>query len=51
MRYVRPEFLSGIATSTPLPMIVDADLGMPLDLSYWESLWSENGDDLGMWTT
>ena len=49
MRYARPEFLSAIASSTPLPMIVDADLGMPLDLSQRESLWGENADDFGMY--
>jgi len=26
-------------------MIVDAELGMPLDLGKWECLWEENGDD------
>jgi len=45
MRYARPEFLDDIAADTPLPMIVDGDLGMPLDLSRWECLWEENGDD------
>ncbi|CCM04179.1 uncharacterized protein FIBRA_06341 [Fibroporia radiculosa] len=45
MRYARPEFLDDIAADTPLPMIVDGDLGMPLDLSRWECLWGENGDD------
>ncbi|KAI0352089.1 RNA polymerase II-associated [Trametes cingulata] len=45
MRYARPEFLDEIAASTPLPMVVDGDLGMPLDLSQWDCLWEENGDD------
>ncbi|KAL6308280.1 RNA polymerase II-associated [Sparassis latifolia] len=44
MRYARPEFLDDIASDMPLPMIVDGDLGMPLDLSQWECLWVENGD-------
>ncbi|KAI8985739.1 RNA polymerase II-associated [Trametes punicea] len=44
-RYSRPEFLDDIAASTPLPMIVDGELGMPLDLSQWDCLWEENGDD------
>ncbi|KZT07427.1 uncharacterized protein LAESUDRAFT_724896 [Laetiporus sulphureus 93-53] len=48
MRYARPEFLDDIAADTPLPMIVDGDLGMPLDLSRWECLWEENGDDSGL---
>lgn len=30
-------------------MVVDADLGMPLDLSFWECLWEE-GDDSGALT-
>ncbi|KAI0642319.1 RNA polymerase II-associated [Trametes meyenii] len=45
MRYARPEFLDEIAASTPLPMVVDGELGMPLDLSQWDCLWEENGDD------
>ncbi|EJF59351.1 hypothetical protein DICSQDRAFT_162524 [Dichomitus squalens LYAD-421 SS1] len=45
MRYARPEFLDEIAAATPLPMVVDGDLGMPLDLSRWDCLWEENGDD------
>ena len=47
MRYARPEFLNAIAEDTPLPMIVDAELGMPLDLGQWECLWEEDADDLG----
>lgn len=45
MRYARPEFLNGLANETPLPMIVDAECGMPLDLGKWECLWEENGDE------
>ncbi|KAJ4473623.1 RNA polymerase II-associated protein [Lentinula aciculospora] len=45
MRYAQPEFLNYIANNTPLPMIVDAECGMPLDLGKWESLWEENADD------
>jgi RNA polymerase II-associated factor 1 len=45
MRYARPEFLETIANDTPLPMIVDAECGMPLDLAQWECLWAEDGDD------
>lgn len=48
MRYARPEFLDDIANDTPLPMVVDGELGMPLDLSQWECLWEENGDDSGV---
>jgi len=51
MRYARPEFLNAIANNAPLPMIVDADCGMPLDLGKWESLWEENTDDSGACST
>ncbi|KAF9499332.1 hypothetical protein BDN71DRAFT_1441928 [Pleurotus eryngii] len=44
-RYSRPEFLQGIASEVPLPMIVDAECGMPLDLAKWDCLWEENADD------
>jgi RNA polymerase II-associated factor 1 len=47
MRYARPEFLNAIAEDTTLPMIVDAELGMPLDLGQWECLWEEDTDDSG----
>ncbi|KDQ51035.1 hypothetical protein JAAARDRAFT_706932 [Jaapia argillacea MUCL 33604] len=45
MRYTKPEFMTSIADSTPLPMVVDAELGMPLDLGKWECLWEEGADD------
>ncbi|KAG5647500.1 hypothetical protein DXG03_009437 [Asterophora parasitica] len=45
MRYARPEFINALASDTPLPMIVDAECGMPLDLGKWESLWEEDADD------
>ncbi|KAF5316414.1 hypothetical protein D9619_006301 [Psilocybe cf. subviscida] len=45
MRYAQPEFLNALANEAPLPMIVDAECGMPLDLGKWECLWEENGDD------
>ncbi|KAF7770363.1 hypothetical protein Agabi119p4_6337 [Agaricus bisporus var. burnettii] len=44
-RYTRPEFLNELVNETPLPMIVDAELGMPLELGNWESLWEEGADD------
>lgn len=31
----------------PFPLVVDAEMGMPLDLSRYESLWQEGGDPLG----
>ncbi|KAF8216777.1 RNA polymerase II-associated [Mycena galopus ATCC 62051] len=47
MRYARPEFLNALANDMPLPMIVDAECGMPLDLGRWESLWlGEDVNDL-----
>ncbi|TFK39891.1 RNA polymerase II-associated protein [Crucibulum laeve] len=45
LRYARPEFLNAIAEDALLPMIVDAECGMPLDLGKWESLWEEGADD------
>ncbi|KAG6856220.1 hypothetical protein H0H87_006371 [Tephrocybe sp. NHM501043] len=45
MRYARPEFLNSLANETLLPMIVDAECGMPLDLGKFECLWEEGGDD------
>ena len=47
MRYARPEFLETLANDTPLPMIVDAECGMPLDLGLWECLWTDDGDNSG----
>ena len=40
MRYAKLEFLYALANETPLPMIVDAECGMPLDLGKWECLWT-----------
>ncbi|KAF8074937.1 RNA polymerase II-associated protein [Lyophyllum atratum] len=48
MRYAQPEFLNALANDTPLPMIIDAECGMPLDLGKWESLWEEDADDSGL---
>lgn len=47
IRYTRPEFLDALANDTPLPMIVDAECGMPLDLGKWEALWEDGADDSG----
>ena len=49
LRYTRPEFLSDIASDIPLPMIIDAECGMPLDLSKFSCLWEEDADDSGAW--
>ncbi|GJJ11167.1 hypothetical protein Clacol_005399 [Clathrus columnatus] len=43
-RYARPEFTAELAYEAPLPMVVDAECGMPLDLGKWECLWEENAD-------
>ncbi|KAJ7504164.1 RNA polymerase II-associated protein [Mycena galericulata] len=45
IRYARPEFLNAVANDVPLPMIVDAECGMPLDLGKWESLWLDEDDN------
>ncbi len=29
-------------------MVVDAELGMPLDLSHWDCLWNDKLDDSGV---
>ncbi|KAI5118678.1 hypothetical protein M0805_003615 [Coniferiporia weirii] len=44
-RYAGPDFTASLASETPLPMVVDAELGMPLDLSFFDCLWAEDGDD------
>ncbi|KAF8518949.1 RNA polymerase II-associated [Hysterangium stoloniferum] len=43
-RYARPEFTAELAYEAPLPMVIDAECGMPLDLGKWECLWEENAD-------
>ncbi|KAF8268695.1 Paf1-domain-containing protein [Lactarius quietus] len=44
-RYTRPEFLDAATNEMLLPMIVDAECGMPLDLGKWEALWEDGADD------
>ena len=46
-RYTRPEFLDNATNEMLLPMIVDAECGMPLDLGKWEALWEDGADDHG----
>lgn len=46
LRYAQPAFINAITNDTPLPMIIDAECGMPLDLGRWECLWGEDGDDV-----
>ncbi|KAG8944842.1 hypothetical protein FRC04_001375 [Tulasnella sp. 424] len=38
-RFARAEFTQSMSNETPLPMVVDAEMGMPLDLSQFDSLW------------
>ena len=42
-RLGEPSYLSQLATSAPLPMLVDAEMGMPLDLNQFDGIW--DGDD------
>ncbi|KAN0113856.1 RNA polymerase II-associated [Russula decolorans] len=44
-RYTRPEFLDTATNESVLPMVVDAECGMPLDLGKWEALWEDGADD------
>ena len=44
-RYSRVEFTQNLSNEALLPMVVDAECGMPLDLGKWASLWEEEGDD------
>ena len=46
-RYAKPEFLDALRQRTPVPMVVDAECGMPLDLSQWDGLWEPEGNDAG----
>jgi RNA polymerase II-associated factor 1 len=46
-RYTRPEFLDATTNEALLPMVVDAECGMPLDLGKWEALWEDGADDSG----
>ncbi|KIY44969.1 hypothetical protein FISHEDRAFT_24425, partial [Fistulina hepatica ATCC 64428] len=48
MRYAKSQFLDAIASEVPLPLIVDAECGMPLDLSHWQGLWDGEGKDTGL---
>lgn len=46
-RYARVEFTQPLSNEAPLPMVVDADCGMPLDLSHFDSLWDGSQDNMG----
>jgi len=41
-RLGEPSYLNHLASSTPLPMLVDSDMGMPLDLNAYEGVWDGN---------
>lgn len=45
-RYASLDYTGELANETPFPMVVDAEMGMPLDLSRYECLWQEGGDPL-----
>ena len=47
-RYATPDFTASLASEIPLPMVVDAEHGMPLDLSAYECLWTDDVDDSRM---
>ncbi|KAL1748209.1 RNA polymerase II-associated [Schizophyllum fasciatum] len=47
-RYAKPEFLDALRQRTPVPMVVDAECGMPLDLSQWDGLWEPEGNDAAL---
>ena len=46
-RYTLPEFLDAATNEMLLPMIVDAECRMALDLGKWEALWEDGADDRG----
>ncbi|PVG01919.1 Paf1-domain-containing protein, partial [Serendipita vermifera] len=43
-RYATIEYTGDLANEMAFPMVVDAEMGMPIDLSRYESLWQEGGD-------
>lgn len=47
-RYATLEYTGDYANDVPFPMVVDAEMGMPLDLGRYECLWQDGGDPLGM---
>nr|ODN89022.1 RNA polymerase II-associated factor 1 [Cryptococcus depauperatus CBS 7841] len=38
-RLGEPSYLDQLAASTPLPMLVDSEMGMPLDLNNYDGIW------------
>jgi RNA polymerase II-associated factor 1 len=45
-RYATLEYTGEMANEMTFPMVVDAELGMPLDLSRYECLWQDDADPL-----
>ncbi len=41
-RLGEPSYLSQLASSTPLPMLVDSEMGMPLNLNEYDGVWEGN---------
>lgn len=41
-RLGEPSYLNHLAASTPLPMLVDSEMGMPLDLNAYHGIWDGN---------
>lgn len=46
-RYARIGFTQDLANDTHLPMVADSEMGMPLDLSAFDSLWDGTNELLG----
>lgn len=44
-RLGEPSYLKHLAAITPLPMLVDSEMGMPLDLNPFDGVW--DGNDAG----
>lgn len=38
-RLGEPSYLDHLASTTPLPMLVDSEMGMPLNLNNFENVW------------
>ncbi|ORX38474.1 RNA polymerase II-associated [Kockovaella imperatae] len=47
-RLGEPSYLDDLVSSTPLPMLVDSEMGMPVDLNVYERVWNGNDEELGL---
>nr|XP_031859927.1 uncharacterized protein CI109_004534 [Kwoniella shandongensis]KAA5526999.1 hypothetical protein CI109_004534 [Kwoniella shandongensis] len=45
-RLGEPSYLDPLAASTPLPMLVDSEMGMPLDLNAYDGVWEGKEESL-----